>query len=112
MTKTPSSKYTAKLQAAYADIPEDKRIKADEYIQRLSDVLSMMDECKKHIKAEGCVSEMSQGAYSITRENPWSKVYDAKHRLMLSTFEKLDAMLPEQEGKADELTDFLDADGG
>lgn len=80
----------------YKGINESNQKKADALIDKLADVLVMMDECKEHIDTEGCVSEMCQGSYSIQRENPWSRVYDTKSKIMLSILDKLDKMLPDQ----------------
>lgn len=41
------------------------------------------------------MTEMDQGKYKIDRENPYSKVYDSKVKLMISIIEKLDKMLPD-----------------
>ncbi len=103
--------YKEKLLEIYAGIPEGKKKKADELIERLADVLLMMDKCRDRIKAEGLVTEMQQGDYSIDRENPYSKIYDAKHKLMLATFDKLDKLQPEAESGRDELMSFLEDDG-
>ena len=94
------SDYIKKYSDIYSNIAGNKRKKADELIDKLADVLLMMDECKEHIEAEGCVTEMCQGNYSIERENPWSKTYDNKAKLMISLIDKLDKMLPDakQEG--------------
>ena len=88
--------YVKKFKEIYKGISESNAKKADALIDKLADVLVMMDECKMHIDAEGCVTEMSQGSYSIERENPWSKVYDAKSKIMLSILDKLDKMIPDQ----------------
>lgn len=87
--------YVKKYNDIYRDIPERNQKKAKELISKLADVLIMMDECKDHVDSDGCVTEMCQGNYSIERENPWSKVYDAKVKLMISLIDKLDKMLPD-----------------
>lgn len=91
--------YVRKYSKIYADIPEKNRKKADEIIGKLADVLIMMDNCQTHIKSEGLVTKMDQGKYEIDRENPWSKVYDAKAKLYIALIEKLDKMVPDS--KAD-----------
>ncbi|MBQ0113989.1 MAG: hypothetical protein KBT03_12740, partial [Bacteroidales bacterium] len=92
--------YVKKYKRIYKGITTNNQKKAQELIDKLADVLVMMDECKDHIDEEGCVTEMSQGNYSIERENPWSKVYDAKAKLMIQIIEKLDKMLPDQKADA------------
>ncbi|MCQ2327690.1 MAG: hypothetical protein MJZ71_09030 [Bacteroidales bacterium] len=88
--------YLKKYKEIYKDITENNQKKADALIDKLADVLVMMDECQEHINAEGCVTDMCQGNYNIQRENPWSKVYDAKTKIMISILDKLDKMLPDQ----------------
>lgn len=88
--------YIKRYKDIYKGIGESNQKKAMQLIEKLADVLVMMEECKEHIEIEGCVTEMSQGNYSIERENPWSKVYDAKSKIMLSILDKLDKMLPDQ----------------
>ena len=103
--------YLAQLEKTYIDIPENKRDIADELLRRLADVLVMMDECKAELDKHGCVTTQSRGDYEITKENPASKLYDAKHKLMLSTMDKLDKMLPDESAsRKDELMEFLDDD--
>lgn len=87
--------YVKKYSEIYKDIPEKHKKKASELIDKLSEVLDMMDECRKHIVEDGLVVPMCQGNYEIERESPWSKVYDAKAKIMLSILEKLDKMQPE-----------------
>ena len=94
--------YVRKYRRFYKNIPENNRKKSQELIEKLADVLMMMEQCKEHLDAEGCCTDMCQGNYSITRENPWSKVYDAKCKTMLSILDKLDKMLPDQ--KAENIT--------
>lgn len=92
--------YIKKYKKIYKGIATSNQKKAQELIEKLADVLVMMDECKDHIDNEGCVTSMSQGTYSIERENPWSKVYDAKAKLMIQIIEKLDKMLPDQKSES------------
>lgn len=97
MTK---EEYVKKLNSIYRKVDKNNKKKAKELIDKLADVLVMMEECKAHIDEEGCVSEMSQGKYSITRENPWSKTYDNKVKLMVTIMDKLDRLLPDAKTEA------------
>ena len=99
-----------KLKKIYADIPEDKQEKVKDLIEKMADVLVIMDECKDHLTKEGCVTEMPQGSYTIQRENPYSKIYDAKYKLMLATIDKLNKLTEGKGPKKDELIDFLNGD--
>jgi len=95
MYEAEKKKYIKRYMELYQDIPKDSQKKAEELIKRLADVLVMLDQCTEHINAEGAVTEMPQGDYSIMRENPYSKVYDAKSKIMLSIISQLDKMLPD-----------------
>jgi len=94
--------YLKRFSEIYKAIPESNKKKAEQLIDKLADVLVMMDECKEHLDEEGCVVKMCQGSYEIDRENPWSKVYDSKSKIMMTLIEKLDKFLPDvkQEGVA------------
>lgn len=84
----------------YCKVSESNEKKVKELIDKLADILVMMDECKEHIEIDGCVTDMCQGNYSIQRENPWSKVYDSKSKIMLSILDKLDKMMPDQKAES------------
>jgi len=99
--------YIQKYEGIYANIVDANGDKARDLIKRLAEVLEMMDECKEHVLKEGCVSEMCQGNYSIERENPWSKTYDSKAKIMLMIIEKLDKMSASAPSKVDELMDYI-----
>lgn len=86
-------RYIKLFKQIYSDIPEDKK-KKEELIERLADVAVVLDECKEHLDEEGAVVQMSQGNYTIDRENPWSKIADAKQKTYLSIMNKLDEMRP------------------
>lgn len=104
------SAYMTKLKRMYNDIPEQDAAVAAELMQRLADVLVQMDECKAELEKNGCVVTQSRNGYEITKENPASKLYDAKHKLMLSTFAALNKLRPDGSSATDDLTDFLDSD--
>ncbi len=106
-----SRQYLTKLKKIFSDIPEDKRDKAEELFRYMADLKVMLDECKERIKTEGCVTEMSQGKYIIMRENPASRVYDSKYKLMLSTYDKLLKLTDGEGAHKDALMTFLEDDG-
>ncbi len=90
------SDYVRKYKKIYDNIPEKDRKKSDEIIARLGEVLEQMDKCRMHLNKEGCVTSMCQGKYTIDRENPWSRTYDSKAKLMILLTDKLDKMVPDQ----------------
>ena len=92
--------YVKQYREMSKNIPEKSNKKAEAIIDKLADVLVMMDSCKDHIDTEGCVTKMCQGNYDIDRENPWSRVYDSKAKLMVTLLEKLDKMLPDNKTEA------------
>lgn len=93
-------KYVSKYKKIYKEISENNQKKAQELIERLAEVLEMMDECRTHLEEEGLVVPMDQGKYTIDRENPWSKVYDSKCKLMVAIIDKLDKLLPDQKSES------------
>lgn len=86
-------KYIKKYTAMYSLIADGNK-KVEELIIRLADLSVILDECREHLLEEGAVTEMAQGNYVIERENPWSKVQDAKQKTYLSVMSKLDDMMP------------------
>lgn len=105
--KSPKEAYIEKLTEIYENIPPQNEKKAAELISRLAGVLYMMDECTRNLDVQGLVVSMPQGDYEIERENPYSKIYDAKHKLMLQTVDKLDKLLPDDASGKDELLEYL-----
>lgn len=104
-------KYISKFKKIYSLIAKDNK-KVEELIVRLADLAVVLDECREHLEDEGAVTIMPQGNYYIERENPWSKVQDAKQKTYLSVMSKLDDMMPTAKeatvAKAGEaLTDFI-----
>ena len=106
MTK---EEYIKKYNGIYRKVDKNNKKKAKELIEKLADVLVMMDECKSHVDEEGCVTDMSQGKYIIQRENPWSKAYNDKLKLMIVIIDKLDKLLPD--GREEALTKAGDSLG-
>lgn len=92
-------KYIKLFKDLYKDIPESKQKKAMELIKRAAELSMILDECKAHITEEGSVTEMDQGKYTITRENPYSKVQDAKTKSLLSVLDRLDKMVPDSKSE-------------
>lgn len=105
-------KHLARLRRIYADIPDSKKDKAEIYLEKASEVLELMDDCLAHVADEGSVTEMSQGKYSIMRQNPWQKSYTDNYKTMLSTLDKLNKMSAGGGLQKDELEAFLDDDAG
>lgn len=93
-TKT-KSQYIAFFKKIYSNIPDKNKKKAEELFQRAAELAVIIDSCDKHLTEEGPVTEMSQGKYVILRENPYSKVQDAKMKTYLMVIDKLDKMLPD-----------------
>lgn len=102
--------YLSRLRKIFRDIPEDRKESRDLLLKRLAVAFVQMDECQEHLQKEGVVTEMSQGNYTIMRESPYSKVYDAKYKLMLATVDKLNRMSTGSGVKKDELMRFLEGD--
>lgn len=87
-------KYKNKYKKIYAILLEDNKTKVEEIIDTMADIAVCMDDCMEHIKTEGLVVEMQQGNYSIERENPYSKIYNDKNKLLNMWVKLLDDMMP------------------
>lgn len=95
MAMMTEKKYIRLFKELYKDIPESKQKKAMELIKRAAELSMILDDCKAHITEEGAVTEMEQGKYAIMRENPYSKVQDAKTKSLLAVLDRLDKMIPD-----------------
>lgn len=103
-----ADEYVDKVRGMFPEPPAGKEEVAYELMARLADVLLMMDDCRRHLDKEGCASVQSRGTYTIIKENPYSRIYDSKHKLMLATVDKLVKLYGSDVTGPDELMDFID----
>ena len=62
-----------------------------------------LEDLKKEVNANGVVTEMPQGEYSITRENPALKSYNTMIQRYNSTLKQLDDYINKISPQTDEL---------
>ena len=87
--------YLSLFRRTYKSIPQSQSKKAKELIERAADIAVILDECKEHLTSEGLVTKMPQGEYEIERENPYSKIFDAKMKAYLAVIQALDKLMPD-----------------
>lgn len=69
----------------------------------------VLAELKAKVKADGVVTEMCQGEYSIDRENPALKSYNATIKNYASIIKQLSDMIPTKaDTKVDDFENFGD----
>ena len=83
------------FKATYKNIPEGQEKKAKELMERAADIAVILDECKEKLAIQGLVTKMPQGEYEIERENPYSKIFDAKMKAYLAVIAALDKLVPD-----------------
>ena len=86
--------YICKYKEVYKPILHDKTGKVLDMIDRLSLMAVLIDECEEHLNKEGLVVQMSQGKYTIDRENPYVKILDRSTKTYQSMIRQLDEMMP------------------
>ncbi len=70
------NKFNRELDMLIDDLPEEELQIAKHYTKELSFMAITLEELKNEVNKKGAVTEMSQGKYSIERENPALKSYN------------------------------------
>lgn len=65
-----------------------------------------LEALKKKIDADGVITEMCQGSYSINRENPALKSYNTSIKNYQSLIKQINDLLPNEVAIEDEFDDF------
>lgn len=86
--------YIEKFKEEYKPIITGRSKKVMDMIDRLSLMAVLIDECEDHLYNEGLVVQMSQGSYTIDRENPYAKILDRSAKTYQSLIHQLDEMMP------------------
>lgn len=81
---------------------EEKRM-AMNMVNELAFMKITLEDLKKEVNANGVVTEMPQGEYSITRENPALKSYNTMIQRYNSTLKQLDDYINKISPQTDEL---------
>lgn len=106
-------KYTAKdfdkIRKLFKKCEENKVIVANKVIDELIFLTNTLDELKFHVINEGCIVDMQQGNYSIERENPALKSYNATIKSYQNLLKQLFELATDEDSKEieDELEKFI-----
>lgn len=85
-----------RLNDIFKDVDKDKTNALKGFIEEASYMKITLMELKKLIDENGPIDEMSQGEYSILREHPALKSYNAMIQRYISVTEKLFNLLPRE----------------
>jgi hypothetical protein len=91
-----------RLQKILKDVPRQQVALCERLIERAAFMLVALCEYEKHIAEEGVITEMPQGKYSITRENPAAKGYNTMLKNYQSVIKQLTDLLPDKKDAARE----------
>lgn len=103
-------KEISRLNKIFKDLEGNKKRVAEGLINEAAFMRMTLDELKKDINANGIVTEMPQGTYSITRESPASKAYTTMIQRYSNVIKELMALLPKELPKQEDdgFEDFVD----
>jgi hypothetical protein len=104
------NKEIRRLNKIFKDIEENKKIVAEGLIQEVAFMRVTLNDLKQIINLDGCVNEMSQGSYTITRESPAVKTYNTLIQRYTTSWKQLSDLLNKDDkikATHDELMEFL-----
>lgn len=99
-----------RLMAIFTEVPDKKLKTVKGLIAEAAFMVVTLKELKEIIQKDGVLDQMEQGSYSILREHPALKSYNAIVQRYTTVTEKLVALLPKDEevdGYISEFNDFL-----
>lgn len=103
-------KEISKFRKFIKDLDTEEKRMAMNMVNELAFMKITLEDLKKEVNANGVVTEMPQGEYSITRENPALKSYNTMIQRYNSTLKQLDDYInkisPQTDG-LDTLSQFL-----
>ena len=103
------SNETKRLSLIFKEVDSKKQRTVKGLIEEASFMKATLTELKKIIQVEGVIDEMSQVDYSIMREHPALKSYNATIQRYTTVTEKLLNLLPKDVPKtSDDVTEFFD----
>ena len=103
------SNETKRLSLIFKEVDSKKLRTVKGLIEEASFMKATLTELKEIIQVEGVIDEMSQGDYSIMREHPALKSYNATIQRYTTVTEKLLNLLPKDVPKtSDDVTEFFD----
>lgn len=101
-TKKLSYKDLEKIKSAFEEIGGDKATVGIPLVEEAMFCCETLEQLKAEIKANGVVTEMCQGNYSIQRENPALKSYNTTIKNFQSLIKQICNLLPDSNGSLDD----------
>lgn len=99
-----------KLRRLYRDLDKDEKTLLESVAVEIAFMKVTLEELKDRVNKDGVVTEMVQGSYSIDRENPALKSYNATiqryNTMVKQLFDMLDRKAPETSDERD-IRDFI-----
>lgn len=104
-------KEIARLKRIFKDIEPNAKNTATGLIEEAAYMKATLCELKEIIDKEGAVDEMPQGSYSIMREHPALKSYNAMVQRYANVIKQLISLLPKNELKEEDdgFEDFINS---
>lgn len=96
-------KEISKFRKFIKDLDTEEKRMAMNMVNELAFMKITLEDLKKEVNANGVVTEMPQGEYSITRENPALKSYNTMIQRYNSTLKQLDDYINKISPQTDEL---------
>lgn len=91
-----------RLEKILKDVPKQQIALCQRLIERAAFMLVTLCDYEKRITDEGVITDMQQGEYSITRENPAAKGYNAMVKNYQGIIKQLTDLLPDKKDAARE----------
>lgn len=95
--KSKSSSNIKELKEVFENMNNDKKKLALPLLEKAEFLEDTLNKLKLKVKEDGVVTMMSQGAYSIERENPALKSYNTTIKNFTTIIKQLNDMLPKEE---------------
>lgn len=89
-----------RLRKILEDVPSQQRELCEKLIDRAAFMLVTLLEYEEIITREGIITEMSQGSYTIQRENPAAKGYNTMIKNYQAVIKQLTDLLPDKKDAA------------
>ncbi len=83
-----------RLNVLLADMPEEKKKAAEGLIDESAFMRATLKQLRDYIDANGIIDEMQQGQYSILRESPAVRTYNAMVQKYAAVCKQLFDMIP------------------
>ena len=98
----------SKLKKLFAKLDPDLKTLAEPLLQEFAFMDKTLDELKGEIEEHGAIiTDVNGNGFTVLRENPAKKSYDAMYKNYAATWNKIVDLLPKSEQQSNELLDFV-----